>query len=413
MEVFTPRFEPKALPAAAAKKKGVRVCVVGGGGTGAALAYDLALRGFEVTVLEKGELTSGTTGRHHGQLHCGARYAWADPNIAKECYEESLILSAISPACIEYNGGFFVATNPEEAALLPHFIERCADAGIPAREIPPDSARRAEPALSESISAVAEVPDGSFDAFRLPLSFFAAARALGARILPWHEVVGIDVRGGRVTGVQARRLQGGAGRSLRLDCDFLISAAGAWAGRVGALAGLSVPVSPAAGSMAAVKGRLVNRVISRLRPPGDGDILVPQRGLTIIGSTQRFAHSPEGLLPLPEETTFLHAEAGLMAPAFSTMPIYAAWAAARPLAGFAKGQDMDGRSLSRDFAVVDHEDEGIAGMATIVGGKATVLRAMGEKTADFICRKLGVQEPCRTAEFLLPSWREYYRGRNP
>lgn len=102
-----------------------------------------------------------------------------------------------------------------------------------------------------------------------------------------------------------------------------------------------------------------------------------------------------------------------MAPAFSTMPIYAAWAAARPLAGFANGQDMDGRSLSRDFAVVDHEDEGIAGMATIVGGKATVLRAMGEKTADFICRKLGVQEPCRTAEFLLPSWREYYRGRNP
>ncbi|TXT41704.1 MAG: glycerol-3-phosphate dehydrogenase, partial [Spirochaetes bacterium] len=91
MEVFNPRFEPKVLPAAAAKKKNLRVCVIGGGGTGAALAYDLALRGFDVTVLEKGELTSGTTGRHHGQLHCGARYAWADPNIAMECYEESLV----------------------------------------------------------------------------------------------------------------------------------------------------------------------------------------------------------------------------------------------------------------------------------------------------------------------------------
>jgi glycerol-3-phosphate dehydrogenase len=52
-----------------------RVIVVGGGGTGAALAWDLSLRGVGVTLLERGELTSGTTGRHHGQLHCGARYA--------------------------------------------------------------------------------------------------------------------------------------------------------------------------------------------------------------------------------------------------------------------------------------------------------------------------------------------------
>ncbi|MDX9899366.1 MAG: FAD-dependent oxidoreductase, partial [Spirochaetia bacterium] len=49
--------------------RSIRVCVIGGGGTGAALAYDLCLRGFTVILLEKGELTSGTTGRHHGQLH--------------------------------------------------------------------------------------------------------------------------------------------------------------------------------------------------------------------------------------------------------------------------------------------------------------------------------------------------------
>jgi glycerol-3-phosphate dehydrogenase len=47
--------------------------IIGGGGTGAALAYDSALRGFEVTLFEKGELLSGVTGRHHGLLHRGAR----------------------------------------------------------------------------------------------------------------------------------------------------------------------------------------------------------------------------------------------------------------------------------------------------------------------------------------------------
>ena len=107
--------EPLTRASCVTRSNGARVCVIGGGGTGLALAYDLAQRGFMVTLLEKGELTSGTTGRHHGQLHCGARYAWADRNIAKECYEESLTLSRIARPCIEYNGGFFVALGEEEA----------------------------------------------------------------------------------------------------------------------------------------------------------------------------------------------------------------------------------------------------------------------------------------------------------
>ena len=49
------------------------VLIIGGGGTGGALAHDLALRGLRVTLVERGEITSGTTGRHHGLLHSGAR----------------------------------------------------------------------------------------------------------------------------------------------------------------------------------------------------------------------------------------------------------------------------------------------------------------------------------------------------
>ena len=49
------------------------VLIVGGGGTGGALAHDLTLRGIRVTLVERGEVTSGTTGRHHGLLHSGAR----------------------------------------------------------------------------------------------------------------------------------------------------------------------------------------------------------------------------------------------------------------------------------------------------------------------------------------------------
>jgi len=81
--------------------------------------------------------------------------------------------------------------------------------------------------------------------------------------------------------------------------------------------------------MVAVRGRLSDRVLSRLAPPGDGDILVPQRGLSIIGSTQRRADSPEGILPTQEEIEFLLGRADELAPGFSSDPFHAAWAAAR------------------------------------------------------------------------------------
>ena len=95
-----------------------------------------------------------------------------------------------------------------------------------------------------------------------------------------------------------------------------------------------------------------------------------------------------------------------LVPGFSSRAIHAVWAAARPLAG--RARSGDGRNISRDFMVLDHAAEGVAGMATLIGGKATVLRAMAEKAADHVCAALGVSEPCRTRDFVLPSWRDYY-----
>jgi glycerol-3-phosphate dehydrogenase len=61
------------------------VLVIGGGSTGCGIARDLAMRGVEVTLVEKGNLTHGTTGRMHGLLHSGGRYAVSDQSSAREC----------------------------------------------------------------------------------------------------------------------------------------------------------------------------------------------------------------------------------------------------------------------------------------------------------------------------------------
>ncbi len=73
------------------------VLVIGGGATGAGVARDLALRGVDVTLVERGGLSSGTSGRSHGLLHSGARYAEADARGAEECLEKTRS-SGTSPA---------------------------------------------------------------------------------------------------------------------------------------------------------------------------------------------------------------------------------------------------------------------------------------------------------------------------
>ncbi len=124
------------------------VAVVGGGGTGAALAHDLVLRGLRVTLLERGELTSGTTGRHHGLLHSGARYAVADAESAVECIQENRILRRIAPGSFVENGGLFVALIDEDMDYRPGFVDACAACGIPARELTTAEALRLEPGLN-------------------------------------------------------------------------------------------------------------------------------------------------------------------------------------------------------------------------------------------------------------------------
>ena len=99
------------------------IAIIGGGGTGAALAHDLTLRGFEVSLFERGEFLSGTTGRHHGLLHSGARYAVHDPVAARECIQENNILRQIAPQALEQNDGLFVAISEADLEYREEFVD--------------------------------------------------------------------------------------------------------------------------------------------------------------------------------------------------------------------------------------------------------------------------------------------------
>ncbi len=201
--------------------------IIIGGGVGSALAHDATLHGFKVTLLEKGELVSGTTGRHHRLLHSGARYVIHDPDTARECWAENQILRRIVPEALEQNDGLFVAS----------------------------------------------------------------AKTNGANIRPISEVVDIITNGTIATGVKIfdHRMH----HTYTLQGDLIVNAAGPWAGKIAAMLGIEIPVRPAPGVMASVNARLTNMIINRLHPADEGDIIVPQRNQSIMGTSILLADDPD------------------------------------------------------------------------------------------------------------------------
>src|ERR1700754_4651936 len=99
------------------------VLVIGGGPTGAGVAWDAALRGFDVILADRADLAEGTSGRFHGLLHSGGRYVVKDPIAADECVAENAILRRIIPDCIEDTGGLFVTTPEDDVAYADRFLE--------------------------------------------------------------------------------------------------------------------------------------------------------------------------------------------------------------------------------------------------------------------------------------------------
>lgn len=382
------------------------VIVIGGGFTGCAVAHDLALRGVHATVLERGELTSGTSGRTHGLLHSGGRYCVTDQESAVECIVENRILRKIAGQCIEPNGGLFVALTEEDAAYASAFEQGAQQCGIEIDRLDIPEALSMEPHLNPRILTAYTVPDGTFDPLRLALAFAATARRNGAEFRPYHEVKGLVMDGqGNVCGVEA--WDRARNQDYALGADIVVNATGAWAGQIVRMAGIeSMPVIPTPGVMVAYDRRLINRTINRLCPPADGDILLPQRRMMCIGTTSFEVEDPDYIPVFEEQVQFMHECAAALVPGVKDCNMRGAWMSARPLVAFGES----GRSLARTFKCFNHQEtNGVGGFVTITGGKATTCRAMAETTVDVVCRKLGIHTACVTADLPLDSYRTFYQ----
>ncbi len=374
------------------------VLVIGGGATGGGIALDLALRGVRVVLAEMGDLATGTSGRYHGLLHSGARYAVRDPESARECIEENTLLRKLAPEAIEDTSGFFVLCPGDDVNYVDTWLKACATAGISTRQVPMSEALRREPTLNPKIEVVYEVPDGTCDSWDLLHLIQARAREAGAAFLTYHRVESFLMQSNRVVGAHLTDTR--TGESKTITCALVVNAAGPWAAQVAALAGANFNMRLSRGAMLAYNIRWVNTVINKLRMPGDGDIFVPVGTVSVIGTTSVRTDDPGDVRVEPWEVTRILDEAEAMTPGISRARILRAWGGVRPL--YDPGGDQ--RDAKRTFETLDHETrDGVAGIISIVGGKLTTYRLMAEKISDLAAKKLGVTKPSVTATTPLPS----------
>jgi glycerol-3-phosphate dehydrogenase len=384
--------------------------VIGGGSTGAGVARDAAMRGLRTVLVERKDLADGTTGRFHGLLHSGGRYAVKDPDAAKECIAENVILRQTASDCIEDTGGLFVCTPWDDPAFGDEFVAGCRATGVPVEEIRAAEALRREPRLHPDTSRAFTVPDAAIDAWKLVWGCARSAEEYGARILLYHRVLELERDGRKVTGALVRNEL--TGEELRIHADVVINAAGAWAGQIAELAGCRVNVLPGKGIMIAMNHRLVNTVVNRCKMPADGDIIVPIRTVCVVGTTDTRVADPDKLEVTQAEIGEMLDEGEKLVPGFREARALRVWAGARPL--FSLEEVSDTREVTRSHALLDHrERDGVEGLVTITGGKTTTFRLMAEVAVDTACEQLGVDRSSRTAEEPLPGsddGRSYFLG---
>lgn len=377
------------------------VIIIGGGATGAGIARDCSLRGLKCILLERRDIATGATGRNHGLLHSGGRYAVNDRESAEECIKENLILKNIARHCVDDTKGLFITLPEDDLNYQKTFIEACQASGIEAVAIDPDLARYMEPSVNPDLVGAVVVPDGSIDPFRLTAANMMDATEHGAQVFTYCEVKGLIREGGKVIGVKVNDHKNAVERQF--FAPMVVNAGGIWGQGIAEYADLKIRMFPAKGALLVMGHRINKLVINRCRKPADADILVPGDTICVIGTTSdRIPYDQiDNMEITPEEVDILFREGEKLAPSLRHTRVLRAYAGVRPLV--ATDDDPSGRNVSRGIVLLDHaERDGLEGFITITGGKLMTYRLMAEWATDLVCKKLNVNKKCETADRTLP-----------
>ena len=267
------------------------ILIIGGGVHGASLAFHLAQRGVKATVLEKQFVGAGATGRSSGlvRMHYGteiySRLAWESFQYFRDWKNR------VGGECGFMRAGFVQIVQCEAEAALRANVALHQKIGIPSLVVTADDVKRLAPAFrTDDFEIAAYEPESGYampsDAANALMN---AARARGARLVQKCTVVGVQVTGGRVAGVETT--QG------KFSAPIVVNAAGAWANQINQMVGLDLPYDTwRHDTMFVVRPQAIGLAHPMVIDFSNQMYFRPEGGLTLVGleDGNPLGESPDG-----------------------------------------------------------------------------------------------------------------------
>ncbi len=368
--------------------------VIGGGASGAGTALDAVSRGLRVALVERDDLSAGTSSRSTKLIHGGVRYLEKAVKqldrsqfalVRDALHERALLIRNAPHLChalplvtplYDWVQVPYVMTGLKLYDVLAGRSNLHSSRFVNARE-----AKRRFPQLkAQGLRGGVLYYDGQFDDARMNVAIALSAAERGAVVLTHAEVTGLHHEGGRLAGATVRdRL---SGERLEVRARALVNAAGPYADAIRRFD------DPAAEPMLTASSGVHVVLDERFAPPDTGLLipktedgrvlfLLPWLGSTLVGTTDQPAPVVDDPQATEGEIEYIlrHLERYFDVPVVRA-DVKAAWSGLRPLVSDPKASDT--ARLSRDHVV--HVSE--TGLVTIAGGKWTTYRRMAADTVE-------------------------------
>lgn len=385
------------------------VAVIGGGITGAAVAYEAASRGLSVALFEKGDFAQATSAASSKLIHGGLRYlSNLEYGLVRESLRERRILENIAPNFVyplpmlfpHYrfslkSNKWVVKLGLTTYDLLAYDRARTwdADKKIPRhRSLSAEEALAFQPALKKENLTGASIFHDCLSIFpeRLSLAFIQSAAAHKAAVANYAEVCGFCFAddGKRINGVKIKdRLDGSR---YEVAAQVVLNCTGPWADHLLQLARPQQALRPLRRSegIHLITRSLIksDSAVSAITPQGRHCFLIPWRGHTLIGTTDTpYEGQPDDYAVTTQSIVALINDVNTSFDGLDLTldDVRYAYGGLRPLAGMAAG-NKDTYTSSRHSEIRDNTVDGLAGLISVTGGKWTTSRSLAEKVVDHL-----------------------------
>ena len=402
------------------------VIVIGGGINGAGVARDAALRGLKTILIEKSDFASGSSSWSSRLIHGGLRYLeYFEFPLVRESLKEREVLLRTAPHLV----------NPLQLTI-PVYRDRSRpywkiwagmilydifsfDKTLPShRMLPQEKFKQVFRSVDkDNLGGGAQYYDGQVTfAERLCLENILSAQNAGAIALNYVEVMELDIKGDRITDVVCKdKLTGESFTVSASENAVVVNTAGPWVDRIcqrGNKAGKDVTIGDAKknggtkGSHIVVEpfpGAPNSNLYVEAKSDGRPFFILKWMDKYLIGTTDiAYKNDIENIKADNDEIDYLLQEVNNIIPIANLKrdDVIFTYSGVRPL------PNTEGKkpgSITRKHIIFDHKKEGVKNLLTLIGGKLTTYRNVGEEMVDDILKRMKKSpQPCRTDSLPLP-----------